>query len=96
MLPLQNKKLDKRSVYGVLDGAEESCNVRSTRIDWWDSERRIQCWRTNKSNIDNLYLIEIVLRKNSNKIMVRRLGFDKEHDSWIDKTQLVAQELYLI
>lgn len=42
-----------------------------------------------KSDIGNVYLVEKILRKNKDKILVRWLGFDKSHDSWISKQDLV-------
>jgi len=32
----------------------------------------------------DVYLVEKILRKKGNKVLVRWLGFDKSHDSWID------------
>lgn len=42
-----------------------------------------------KSKFYDIYLIQKVLRKKGNKLLVRWLGFDKTHDSWIDKKELV-------
>ncbi|XP_066600147.1 uncharacterized protein [Prorops nasuta] len=33
----------------------------------------------------NVYLVEKILRKKGNKVFVKWLGFDKSHNSWIDK-----------
>lgn len=38
---------------------------------------------------DNVYLVEKVLRKRGDKILVKWLGFDGEHNSWINKKDLV-------
>lgn len=35
------------------------------------------------------YLIEKVVRTNKDKVLVRWLGFDKTHDSWIKKSDLI-------
>lgn len=42
-----------------------------------------------KTKTGDVYLIEKVLKKQKNKVLVRYLGFDKSHDEWIDKNQLV-------
>lgn len=42
-----------------------------------------------KSKVGNVYLVEKVLRKKGNKILVRWLGFNKSEDSWIDKKDLL-------
>lgn len=42
-----------------------------------------------KSKVGNVYLIQKVLRKKGNKVLVRWLGFDKSSDTWIDKSQIV-------
>lgn len=42
-----------------------------------------------KSTTGNIYLVEKVLRKKGEKLLVRWLGFDQTHDSWISKTDLV-------
>jgi hypothetical protein len=42
-----------------------------------------------KTNFNGIYLIEKVIRRKGNKLLVRWLGFDKTHDSWIDESKLV-------
>jgi len=42
-----------------------------------------------KTKVDNTYLIEKVVRKKGDKLLVRWLGFDKTHDSWINKKDLI-------
>lgn len=42
-----------------------------------------------KSKTGNVYLVEKVLRKKGDKCLVRWLGFDKTHDSWISNNDLV-------
>lgn len=42
-----------------------------------------------KSKTDNVYLVEKVLKRKGNKMLVRWLGYDKKHDSWIDSKNLV-------
>lgn len=42
-----------------------------------------------KSNTDNVYLVEKILRKRGNKVLVRWLGFDKREDTWINKEDLL-------
>lgn len=37
----------------------------------------------------DVYLVEKVLRKKGNKILIKWLGFDNRHNSWIDKNQIV-------
>lgn len=41
-----------------------------------------------KTKISDVYLIEKVIRKKGNKLLVRWLGFDKSSDTWIDKKDL--------
>lgn len=41
------------------------------------------------TKFSDTYLIEKVVRKNKDKVLVRWLGFDKSHDSWIDKSDLI-------
>lgn len=41
-----------------------------------------------KTKFKNIYLIEKVLKKKGDKLLVRWLGFDKTHDSWISKKDL--------
>ncbi|KAJ8917908.1 hypothetical protein NQ315_002601 [Exocentrus adspersus] len=38
---------------------------------------------------NDVYLIEKVVRKKGNKLLVKWLGFDKRHNSWVDKTDMV-------
>lgn len=42
-----------------------------------------------KSKTGNVYLVEKILRKSKNKSLVRWLGFDKSHDSWISNDDLI-------
>lgn len=42
-----------------------------------------------KSNTDNVYLVEKILRKKGNKLLVRWIGFDKKEDTWINKEDLL-------
>lgn len=42
-----------------------------------------------KTKFSDIYLVQKVLRKKGDKLLVRWLGFDKTHDSWIDKSELV-------
>lgn len=42
-----------------------------------------------KTQLGDIYLVEKVLRKKGEKLFVRWLGFDKSHDSWINKADLV-------
>lgn len=42
-----------------------------------------------KTKFDGIYLVEKVIRRRGNKLLVRWLGFDKTHDSWIDKNKLI-------
>lgn len=42
-----------------------------------------------KSKSGNVYLVEKVLKKRGNNCLVRWLGFDKSHDSWISMKDLV-------
>lgn len=42
-----------------------------------------------KTKTGNVYLIEKVLRKKGNKLLVRWLGFPKSSDSWIDAKDLI-------
>lgn len=42
-----------------------------------------------KTTCGNIFLVEKILRKKGNKLLVRWLGFDQTSDSWIDKTDLV-------
>lgn len=41
------------------------------------------------SQMGNVYLVEKVLRKKGNKLLVRWLGHDKSEDTWIDKKDLL-------
>lgn len=42
-----------------------------------------------KSKTGNVYLVEKILRKRGDKLLVRWLGFDKSEDTWIDKKDLI-------
>lgn len=37
----------------------------------------------------NVYLVEKIIRKKRNQVLVRWLGFDKKHDSWINKRDII-------
>lgn len=41
-----------------------------------------------KTKVTDTYLIEKVLKKKGDKLYVRWLGFDKSHDSWVNKKDL--------
>lgn len=43
----------------------------------------------NKTSLANVYLVEKVLRRKGDKVLVRWLGFDSSHDSWIDKKDII-------
>ena len=42
-----------------------------------------------KTKFNNIYLVERVLQRKGTKLLVRWLGFDKTHDSWINENELV-------
>ena len=42
-----------------------------------------------KVRYPDAYLVEKVLKRKKNKVYVRWLGFDKTHDSWIDKDDVL-------
>ena len=42
-----------------------------------------------KTKYGNVYLIEKILRRRGDKLFVRWLGFDKSHDSWVDKANVI-------
>jgi hypothetical protein len=42
-----------------------------------------------KSNVGDVYLVEKILRRKKDKVLVRWLGFDKSEDSWIPKKDLI-------
>lgn len=42
-----------------------------------------------KTKYPNIYLIEKIIRKKSNKLFVKWLGFDTSHNSWINKNDFV-------
>jgi hypothetical protein len=41
-----------------------------------------------KTNFPNNYLVEKVLRKNRNRILVKWLGFDNSHNTWIKASDI--------
>lgn len=41
-----------------------------------------------RAKLDDVYLVEKVLRKKGDKVLVRWLGFDGTHDTWINKSEL--------
>lgn len=42
-----------------------------------------------KTKFSDTYLVEKIIRKSGNKVLVRWLGFDKSHDSWVDQKDIV-------
>lgn len=42
-----------------------------------------------KSKVGDVYLVEKILKKKGNKVLVRWVGFDQKEDSWVDKKDLV-------
>lgn len=42
-----------------------------------------------KTQFGDTYLVEKIIKRKGNKVLVRWLGFDKSHDSWIDKQELI-------
>jgi len=42
-----------------------------------------------KTRMKDIFLIEKVVKRKGDKLLVRWLGFDKSHDSWIDKKDLL-------
>jgi len=42
-----------------------------------------------KTKYPDVYLIEKVIKKKGNKLLVKWLGFDSSHNSWIDEKDLV-------
>lgn len=42
-----------------------------------------------KAKIGDVYLVEKVIRRKGDRVLVRWLGFDKSHDTWINKNELV-------
>lgn len=43
----------------------------------------------NKTKVGEVYLVEKVLRKKGNKALVRWLGFDSSHDSWVNVNDIL-------
>lgn len=43
----------------------------------------------NKTKVPDTYLIEKVVKRQGDRLLVRWLGFDKTHDSWINKKDLL-------
>lgn len=41
------------------------------------------------STVGDVYLVEKILKRKKDKVLVRWLGFDKKHDSWITTKDLV-------
>lgn len=42
-----------------------------------------------KSKTGDVYLVEKVLRKKGDKVLVKWLGFDSKHNSWVDKKEVI-------
>ena len=42
-----------------------------------------------QSKVGDVYLVEKILKRKKDKVLVRWLGFDKTHDSWISKRDLL-------
>lgn len=42
-----------------------------------------------KSNTGDVYLVEKIIKQEKDKVFVRWLGFDKTHDSWVSKKDLI-------
>lgn len=42
-----------------------------------------------KSKVGDVYLVEKVLKKKGNKLLVRWLGFEKSEDSWVNKSDVL-------
>jgi hypothetical protein len=42
-----------------------------------------------KARFEDVYLVEKILRKKGKKVFVKWLGFDKSHNSWIDKNNII-------
>ena len=42
-----------------------------------------------KSYVGDVYLVEKIIKRKKDKVLVRWLGFDKNQDSWISKTDLI-------
>jgi hypothetical protein len=42
-----------------------------------------------KSNSGDVYLVEKILKRKKDKVLVRWLGFDKSEDSWVPKKDLL-------
>lgn len=43
-----------------------------------------------KSNAGNVYLVQKILKKKKDKVLVRWLGFDKSHDTWEDINNMLT------
>lgn len=41
-----------------------------------------------KTSLKDVYLVEKILKRDKNRLFVKWLGFDKKHNSWIDKNQI--------
>lgn len=42
-----------------------------------------------KAKVDDVYLVEKILKRKGNKVLVKWAGFDGQHSTWIDKKELV-------
>ena len=42
-----------------------------------------------KAAVPGVYLVEKILRRKDDKVFVKWLGFDKEHNSWINKDDVL-------
>jgi len=43
-----------------------------------------------KSKTGDVYLVERVLQRKGDKLLIKWLGFDKSHNTWVDKSNLVS------
>ena len=42
-----------------------------------------------KTKFGDVYLIEKILKRKGEKVLVRWLGYDKSHDSWINRNNII-------
>ncbi|KAJ8914939.1 hypothetical protein NQ315_016094 [Exocentrus adspersus] len=81
---------DLRCLSRELDKREERA-VPKTLVDQngQDIEGSFYGEELQKTLHNDVYLIEKVVRKKRYKLLVKWLGLDKRHNSWIDKTDMV-------